>query len=283
VSTDGAIAKDKPLSLRNVLKDLGFFPSLFGVIFGTPAVVSLLQAAFLTHELSAPLQAIVEAYQQGMAVFGALVEPYLKPIIDWFGELFAWKLMLYPHWRHVLVLSFVPWLAYARIEGLRGFLRKFTYITLPFILSVAFSAIASVVVGLLPLNGDWWVQGLISAIPLGGLLFGLSTPTIYALMGFTPHGVHRSQELQVSLILTIVAFMLAASLSLLLNLGSSSGILVLAGTVILMGIGLLLTSFRLPPALDPGHGHLRLGLTMLGGFVGAGLLYALDWVIKSYG
>lgn len=268
------------LSWRDLFDDIGFFPWIFGVVFGTPAIISLLQAALVTGELSSPLQSVIDAYLQGMQVFGDLVEPRFRPLLSWLGGLFHWDLHLYPHWRHLFVLSLVLWLAFVRIAWQTGAVRS----ALSFLAPTICGLIGSIAAGLVDLSGGWWAQGLIAALPLAAGYLGLAAQeVIWNLTDSDSQYSKRAGALFARRLVTVALtsgadFLAAAGLSFLPDFHTSSGILVLAAFVVQGG----LVSFFVGAARR-NVDQIRIGLTMLGGFGGTGLVIGLDWVLKHFG
>lgn len=71
----------------------------------------------------------------------------------------------------------------------------------------------------------------------------------------------------------LLAFGVAAGVSFIPGLHNSAGLIILGGAVIFWGLEFV--------AFAPYAHLIRLGITMLGGFVGAGLVFAADWLLKT--
>src|SRR5262245_15476954 len=99
---------------REGMRSLAYLPALFSVTFGTPAMVSMIQAIFVTHELVQPLQEIINAYRSGTALLGEILEPHLRPVLRWFASFISWEIELLPRWRDLFVLFMAIPLAGAR-------------------------------------------------------------------------------------------------------------------------------------------------------------------------
>lgn len=295
------------LSWREASKELGYFPALFSTVFGTPAIVSLIQIAFVTGDLAAPLQTIIDAYQQGMAAFGAIVEPLIQSVLD---ALVRVDLQLQPHWRHFLVMAATLWLAGMRTLVLntqqhdfsKDFLPATLFVALRLARGAALIALGCVAVGLVRLDGGWWAQGLIAWLAAATMLAGsdvhITLSVLYGNKAGFSVGVLDDLFNTLSLVgrfapfSVLPAFALGALLSFVPGFGDSAAIVVVMTLLTMLGLIALLaglaagsrTSF-LSDEVGAGDARrsrnlMRYSLGLLGGFMGAALVFALHWALS---
>jgi hypothetical protein len=99
---------------------LGWLGWLLGLIVSTFSIATLVHYGIVTKDLSAPIQALLDAYHDGIGIVFCPIESVLRPALHWLGGLVGWDVHLYPHWRHVFLLSMVVFLAVARVYGGAG-------------------------------------------------------------------------------------------------------------------------------------------------------------------
>lgn len=283
----GENARGRPLGWRGVLRALGFFPALFGVVFGTPALISLLQAALITGDLSAPLQDVINAYNNGLAIFGALVEPPLLPIITRLGEVLHWNLILYPHWRQLFVISMLLFSSEFRVIWIemRGELVGSFMISISFV-KIAICGIFCIASGLIPLDEGWFHQVAIAVIPMFGIIIPWMLEKLVLMTVLEKFKEFKEVPMLfgrffISILIYTVLALCVVSLIWLGSFRSRSGIIFVASFVLY--VGLAFVGWFNPAALINDKMRVDTGYGILGGFTGAGLVYAFDWALKSFG
>lgn len=269
--------KPAHLTFGEGLKDFGFFSMLFAVAVSGPSVLSLLQAVFVEHRLVDALQWIVDGYDNIAGVLGAIAEPLIRPMIAWFNEQFGWSLVLQPHWRPLFVLAMVLVIGLLRtVFGDSGVAMLIWYAT---VLTIS-AAAGAIVSGLLPIAGVWYMQGAAAAAPLLFVLlsFGLGWTIEEAVQGKKDPAAGIRTMTRAIAMPSVIVFTLGAALSFVPGLSSGAGILALGITVLVIGVWL----FRM--GMTSGQSFIcRYGLTVLGGFLAAGLILGADAALKAYG
>ena len=284
------------VEIKKRLDDIGAVPATLGGVIGAPSILSLLQSTYEARDLSTPLQAVVDSYNQGVASAAAIVEPAFLPLVAWVGRLFGWEVVLYAHWRHLFVLCMIYLFAQFRIRRTeKGGLRN--WIDLP--LGMLFALIGCLAAGMISPKGGWWAQGLIAAWPLSLFWFGQASANIVG-HGFarTFAGFERGRGFSYTvgyvvagsamalgsagrdlLIVVppyfIVGFVLGAALSFVPVIGDGAGIAALAVFAVIAGVHFL----RIGRSQNQRY-MTRLGLTMLGGYAAAAVVYGIDIVLK---
>jgi hypothetical protein len=269
------------LTLREVIKNLGWFPLLFATVVGAPSILSILEMA-LDFRLVGSFQWIVDGYNQLTAIMARLVEPLVLPVIAWINELFGWRLKLYPHWRPMFLLMAILLLPLApkQIPSFRKLLA-----TLTFLLPAMAGAILA---GLVPIDGPWYFQGLIVIAPIAGIW-------AFALFGVLISGSPEKWRVALSFVGLAVAMCLigatiAMLASLIPGLSRGAGIATLAGQIILSSVNFLrecLKPKEYIPAQEFANEWRRnaqaaeSSLRTLGGFMMAGVILAIDLLLKS--
>lgn len=282
--------------VKGRLDDIGAVPATLGGVIGAPSILSLLQSAYAAQGLSAPLQAIVDGYNQGVATVAAFIEPPLTLVVTGFGRLFGWDIDVHAHWRHLFVLCTIYLLAQVRIRrSEKGGLRY--WVDLP--VAALFALIGCLAAGTISPSGGWWAQGLIAAWPLSMFWFGQAAANIvehefartfagfergrgfsYAL-GYVGAGsaIALGRAGRDLLIVVppyfVIGFALGAALSFVPMIGDGAGVAALAVFAIIAGAHFLRIG------VSQGQRYLtRLGLTMLGGYAAAAIVYGIDVVLK---
>tara|TARA_R110000823_G_scaffold112771_1_gene234656 strand:- start:120 stop:995 length:876 start_codon:yes stop_codon:yes gene_type:complete len=282
--------------VKRRLDDIGAVPATLGGVLGAPSILSLLQSTYEARDLSAPFQAIVDGYNQGIASAAAIIEPALVPVVTWIGRLFGWDVDLHAHWRHLFVLCTIYLFAQIRIRRTeKGGLKNWT--DLP--IEMLFALIGCLAAGMIAPKGGWWAQGLIAAWPLSMIWFGQASANIVGHeFARTFAGFERGKPLSYTLGYVaagsalalgsagkdllivvppyfIIGFVLGAALSFVPVIGAGAGVAALAVFAITAGIHFL----RVGARQDQRY-MTRLGLTMLGGYAAAAVVYGIDIVLK---
>lgn len=278
------------------LGDIGAVPATLSSVIGAPSILSLLQSAYEVKGLSAPLQAILDAYNQGIESASAIIEPALTPLVSWAGRLFGSDVVLYPHWRHLFVLCMIYLLAQIRIrrsekEAMRH------WGDLP--MGALFALIGCLAAGTIAPGGGWWAQGLIAAWPLSMFWFGQAAANIVShefsrafsgfergkafsyTLGYVAAGsaIALGRAGRDLLIVVppyfVIGFVLGALLSFVPVIGDGAGVAALALFAIIAGVHFLRIGMR------QGERYMtRLGLTVLGGYGAAVAVFGIDLVLK---
>lgn len=289
------------LGWRAMFYDAWFFPTLFFAIFGgSLPIIALIQTVIVVHDFAPPIQEVITAYHNGMAVFGAWAEPLLRPLLNWLGGLIGFKLHLYPHWRHLLVLAVILPAASFRARLNRADLRGWFRVCFVFLTSIPFAICGAVLAGLVNISGGLFDQILISIITLGWMATGSSWSRIvndlvkghlkeafggisefanlFCCSGF----VSSLSPLRPALerlfpqpfdILRHFNWIPSA----LHSLVPVAGLVFVGATIVGLGVSYIWMGSK-----EKDYYSIRLGLTVLGGFLGAGLVFAADWALKTF-
>lgn len=282
--------------VKRRLDDIGAVPATLGGVIGAPSILSLLQSAYEAKALSAPFQAIVDGYNQGIASAAAIIEPALAPLVTGVGRVFGWDLDLHTHWRHLFVLCTIYLLAQIRIRRTeKGGLKNWADL----LVEMLFALIGCLAAGTISPKGGWWAQGLIAAWPLSMIWFGQAAVHIVGheftrtfagfergkgvsyTLGYVAAGsaIALGRASRDLLIVVppyfIIGFVLGAALSFVPVIGEGAGVAALAVFAIIAGVHFL----RIGIGQDQRY-LTRLGLTMLGGYAAAALVYGTDIFLK---
>lgn len=266
-------------AFRSAWGDLTYFWWLLGVLAGTPSIISIIQMVYVEGQLIAPIQSVMDAYTQTLEVLGAVAEPWIHPFLTWIGGLFGWDLTLHPHWRPIFVLMMVYAISYAR-GVLRDDLHPIN--TSAGLLMVPCVAIGTILAGSVPLEPHWLNQGLITLLATLGIMVAWK---LAHLIGFAMAGYGQSflRELvweapTMLLVMGAFAFGVGSGISFIPGMASIAGFL---------ATGLFILWFAQATfaagAGDLSHTDTRIGLMIVGPFIGAALIYAADWAIRAYG
>lgn len=282
--------------IKKRLDDIGAVPATLGGLIGAPSILSLLQSTYETRDLSTPLQAVVDSYNQGIASAAAIIEPALTPLVAWVGRMFGWEVYLHTHWRHLFVLCMIYLFAQLRIRRTeKSGLRNWT--DLP--LGMLFALVGCLAAGMISPKGSWWAQGLIAAWPLSMFWFGQASANMVGHEFVrTFAGFERGRGLSYTLGYVvagsamalgsagrdllivvppyfIIGFVMGAALSFVPVIGDGAGVSALAIFAIITGVHFLRIGMR-----QNQRYMTRLGLTMLGGYAATAFVYGIDTVLK---
>lgn len=262
----------RALTLWEALKDLGWLPFLLMGVGGLSIIDILERVAFHDLSLIAPFEIMLNGYRRITNLTGALAEPLLQPAIDWINAQWLQHFHLHPLWRSMFVLQLVFVGSVARMSVRAGMWRDM--VVQMVVLGLGALA-AAVVTGVLPWTGGWSVQGLIAAVPATILV--VTNGLLISMTAYASADTFKPRYLFVrfcafGLMVGIVAFLAGAGASFLL--GGYPGVLVLAGLILLYGLFVLSAGLRIG-----SRANCRLGLSILGGFIGAGLILVSNWAV----
>lgn len=268
-------AQPRPLTLRGALADLGWFSVVFSALVSGPSVLALLQMVFVEHRLIDALQWIVDGYKGIAAIVGAALEPAIAAAVAFVNAFFDWRLELHAHWKPLFLLTAVMATAGAR-EAWRERKQYSGHVFALAGLGLG-ALVGAAAAGLAPLDGRWWMQGLAAAAPLGLAFLGMTL----AFLGVTifvrvqDAFALTAQALVVGFLFAALAFLLGAGMSFVPGLSRGAGVLSVAITMVAFAVA------NLASGLARTDRYLaRAGLTMLGGFVTAGMIVAADALVK---
>lgn len=286
------------LSLWDAINDLGWFFRLYTLIVGAPSLLQIGQYAFPHFRLTPFFQWIPSGWRQLMDFMGDVVEAWLTPAIHWLDDLLHLDLDIDPIWRPLFALMTVIWASQLRTSLRRDALwRKqgeqpeiVNWVT--HVLQFPALLLGALAAGAAMSAGGWLAQGLAAALPI--LFFQFFTAVAHAVEAVV-FALIRSPNLDKAMrqvtepaiagsLFGSVGFALGACLSLVPSIERAAGVLALAGLVGMWG--LLLAWAGLSRKAGDGFQDLmatRLGLTILGGFVAAGIIVAVDVVVRLLG
>lgn len=261
------------VTLGEAINDLGWFPLLL-IGFGGFSILAIIEQSVLRQPLELVLifQWPLDGYHRVMSLLGAVVEPLIEPAIDWLNTQLNWRLTLDPIWRPLFALAMVFALAGARTAWRDGF--RAAAIELAIIVGVG-ALIGGLLAGMTPRDGSWWGQGLRAGLPIACLVVSLAV--LFA--SYRDDSMVGAERLRLLLlgagVFGLIGFALAAGLSLLPSFADTAGVVVLGAAVIFVG------AFLLSESRNRSDTHT--GLTILSGFVAAGLILAADFALKAFG
>jgi hypothetical protein len=209
---------------------------------------------------------MMSAYTVTVQLLFGWAEPYLQAILHWLGGLIGWRPVLYTHWRDVFVMLSMIVAGRFRAKQHEEPYRPLVLVGDTFVLMIATLA-AALTVGILPLQSDRVImQALIAFIP--GALFGITLAVLEAWPVRSLRGLLIFSS-GVPLLITLV-------ISIAFGTVAGAGVLGLAFVTILSAalyfiVGVFETK-RIPDVV--------FGRSILGGFSGAALFFAVDAGLK---
>lgn len=137
-----------------------------GLIFGTLSVVMLIKHGF-NYGFVAPLQMVIEFYQQATQVLFGWAEPWIRLQLAAWRDWIGFDLQLHPHWRDVFVLLFIYFGADARTSYAFGNKGSMWF---RIILGFVVAAIAAILSGAIPVEPQNPSHGFaIAAVAIVGM------------------------------------------------------------------------------------------------------------------
>lgn len=259
------------LTLKQAIDDLGWFWGVFTSVVNAPSILSLLQMVFEQRFVDS-LQWIVDGYNDIVGQLADVVEPWLQPLIAQINALLGWRLELQPHWQLLLMLALIPATSIAR-QVWRPKSGGNLIEPVAIGLGALFGVLAA---GFVPLENGWWAEGLVAALPVSAaLLFAEIAARVENVFKAPINRQPVGALLTSVLIFGAAAFALGAGLSYVPSIAQGAGLIALGLMVVALGC------LSLASGLDEGETDAtRMGLTMLGAFVAAGLIYAADALLK---
>lgn len=235
-------------------------------LIATLALVALVRCAVDVSSLGAPLESVMAAYTAATQLAFGWAEPYLQRLVALLNDHLNLHLTLYPYWRDAFVLFAVCGAGYARV----GFVSTESKFSLAFVarqMMLVFAVIfAAIVVGVLPLRSD----DVMTQIAIFGLPVGM-----YSFSYMYWHDYVQTLLSAFYLVCTaaVLAWLMGDSFGFAEGLGFwSLALWVLGNGATLIFQGLISNEHR--------HAWVRAGLVIVGGFVGAACLFAIDASLK---
>lgn len=273
------MAREK-INLSTAATELGWFSTIFSWAISAPSALSILQAIFVERRLVHALQWIPDGYNAIIGILAGMVEPVLAPPIAWIGHTLDWQLSIQPVWRPLFLLSMIFVAGWARTSWRDG--EKIVGILVVLVGGV-FVALSSVLASAVPVNGGWLQQGVVAAV-LSATVW-ISLGIVHAMrdvkygqpeeMGETFGGWAISAAQYSG-----TAFILAAGLAMLPVHWVNAGPATVSVALTILGFGLSIVVGYLARPTDY---NLRLGLTIVGGFVTAALIVIASELMKCVG
>jgi hypothetical protein len=257
-------------------------------IMSTLAILSLARHALLVRTLSAPMELILSAYAATQQVLLGWAERSLQGTLTWLGSFIEWRPTLYSHWRDMFVvvaiwtsaLVWARWRAFAARwsasvhDGMFGFHHIFAF-SFAFLVIALGGLLMVTIAGVLPIrSSDITAQVFIAMSPW----------LVFAVVMLLGRVMRRNEAFGILAFAGIAAL---ATWWLSQALGSSIGVGIVGFGVSVIVVGLVYLVFGVALVLSDGTPFLKspaiYGLYIVSGFIGAGLLYAIDAGLRLLG
>jgi hypothetical protein len=246
-------ARKEILTRGRVRQEHPWLPILFASIVSAPSWLSLLEMVLTDYRLTAGLQWIVDGYQRITSVLALVIEPIVAPIIAWINAHLGWHLVLYPHWRPLFLLMVTIMITFRVANREQKRIADVVRLVGVFVFLVVIVFIATLLAGLVAIEGRWWEQVLLAWLPLSPWFFLTAEPIGHVLCGH------------------LLYFTIPVCLSFVPGFERSAGIVTLAAFVVCGGV------------VDIVSGIRRSGVSILSGFILAGMIVGADAINKALG
>jgi hypothetical protein len=258
--SEGALALNE--ARRVGLWTFGLLTSLVATL----ALVALVSRAVDVRGLGAPLESVMAAYAAATQLALGWAEPYLSTFVASINGHLNWHLTLHPYWRDAFALFAVFGTGYARTCFISDEPKLGVALAVRLIMLAIAVLFAAVVVGVLPLRSDDLItQMAIFGLPVGMYSFGF----LYW------HDFVQTLLSAFYLVCTaaVLAWLMGDSFGFAAGLGFWS----LALWVLGNGMNFI---FHALISNEHRHAWVRAGLVIVGGFVGAACLFAIEASLK---
>ena len=131
----------------------------FAIFPGAPSLISLYRY-YGSHGLDDTLLLVLRGYETVLTFFLG----WLKPTIEWVGQFIGWKVVLHPHWRHVLVLLGLYFMAGASVEREEHKQGRTSSWKFRLALGVSIAFVTSILVGAIPVSNTAFLPNFIIAL-----------------------------------------------------------------------------------------------------------------------
>jgi hypothetical protein len=263
--------------LPKAVSHFWWLPTTLSAVLSTLGILALAKHAFVTWSLSAPFELMLAAYNAAMQLVFGWAHPYLQAALTWLGSFIGWRPMLYPHWRDVFVVIGLIGVSTGRDRWRGGDFRPTAFAApIGVLLGAAITALAA---GLLPLQTPELTTQLLIAAS-----FGLAVLITFSL----DKAVRREFDGPIRSVINLTLVTAAASgmaalatllLSLLFGSAVGLGLAGIACVVVAIALFAVVVSTIFPDLKGP----LQIGLSILGGFIGAAFVCAVDAGLKLLG
>jgi hypothetical protein len=234
-------------------------------LISTLALVALVCRAIDVGSLATPLNVVMAAYDTTMQLVFGRAEPYLQTLVAAVNAHLNSRLILHPYWKDALVLFGVYGAGYARTRFVSESKFGLGFVVRQIMLLVAVF-FAAAVVGVLPLRSDHvMAQIALFTLPVGMYSFGFAY-------------LHDFVQTLLSAFYLVCVVAVLARLS-----GNTFGFVEGIGfwslALWVLGNGLTLI-FQGLMSKEDRYAWVRIGVVIVGGFVGAACLFAIDAGLK---
>jgi len=257
---------DGALALKEVRRVGLWTFGLLTSLVATLALVALVSRAVDVRNLVAPLESVMAAYAATMQLALGWAEPYLQALVALVNGYLNWHLTLHPYWRDAFVLFAVYGAGYARTCFISDEPKRSLALAVRLMMLAMAVLFAAVVVGVLPLRSD----DLITQMAIFGLPVGM-----YSFSFLYWHEFVQTLLSAFYLVCTaaVLAWLMGGSFGFAEGLGFwSLALWVLGNGMNLIFQGLISNEHR--------YAWVRAGLVIVGGFVGAACLFAVEASLK---
>jgi hypothetical protein len=257
---------DGALALKEVRRvGLWTFGLLTSLVV-TLALVALVSRAVDVRNLGAPLESVMAAYAATMQLALGWAEPYLQALVALVNGHLNWHLTLHPYWRDAFVLFAVYGAGYARTCFISDEPKRSLALAVRLMMLAMAVLFAAVVVGVLPLRSDDLIAQM--------AIFGLPV-SMYSFSFLYWH------EFVQTLLSAFYLVCMAAVLAWLMgdSFGFAEGLGFWSLALWVLGNGM---NFIFQGLISNEHRYawVRAGLVIVGGFVGAACLFAVEASLK---
>jgi hypothetical protein len=255
-----------------------------GTVMSALAILSLARHALILLAMSAPGELVMSAYAAVMRGLLGWAERPLQDTLSWLGGFVGTQPTLEAHWRDMLVmmaiwtgaLVWARWRDFAARwsaaghDGIFGFNHILAF-AFAFLVLAAGSLLTVVVNGILPIRSyDLSVQ----------LGIAVSPWLVFAVVVWVGGIVKRSEMRGVLILAGVAAFAtwwMSQAVGYPAGLGIAGfavSVIIMGAIYLILGLGLVASAKRFA---DSPAVH---GLYILSGFVGAGVLWSIDWGLR---
>ncbi|MEM6410345.1 MAG: hypothetical protein AAF683_02265 [Pseudomonadota bacterium] len=264
-------AMQDELTVWTAAKDLGFISWLFAAVVGAPSVLSLTQIVFVDFSPTELLQWLLDGYNDLLSVLTAILSPIATVAVAFIEGIIEVPLELSRHWQPLFVLLVIFISSNTRALLDDGYPKPAIVFAITMVIAAFGGALSA---GVIPPEGPWWLQGMAVGVPVLAMFTGMFVAYGIAAAALDFNQPYRKPllaYLKRGVVLGLAAFVVAGTISLTGLIDTHAGLLTLFIGMAVYGAYWLRAGFA-----DGDVPEIRFGLRLVGGFVFAIVIVALD-------
>ena len=288
--------------------DIFFFWFILGSLVGAPSIVNLLNSTLIDYQFSSIIHEILLRYNSLLELVNILFEPMGKYTIIYINQIFDYNISIQNGWENLFILlsigvtSIYRYLYYITFHN-SGHIKSRIFFYSMLLITLPATAFSSIVMTSIPLESSTWLKSVILILPLSVNLFiFFSTGYIlYCIQIIFNNFEEKTMNKSMLILFPISTVILIASLHLYLSFINWLIIIALGVVnleisaiiywIFIISCGSIVSMILSYKSIEIFHSKIsnenlieiisafRAGVTVMGAFVGAAILFFLDFIL----